>query len=82
MLKSKYKKLLTQLEEFLSDDDCEEEVFQAGIKHLTTAVGAMRSMKRTRSSSDDEELLPTTSISPSRNSQCQSRFYSTKKKRE
>ena len=66
MLKSKYKGLRSQLEEFLSDDDCncEEEAFQAGIKHLTMAVGpgAMRSMKRTRSSNDDKELLPTTRV--------------------
>ncbi len=78
--KTKYRGLLNKLEQFLDDDGCDEETFQAGISHLTSAVGVMNSMKRTRNS-NDQELIPAKKIAPNTNSHCQPRFHSTKRKR-
>ena len=44
-IKTKYRGLLNKLQQFLDDDGCDEETFQAGISPLTSAVGVMNSMK-------------------------------------
>ncbi len=69
--------LLHQLEEFLADES-DETTLQAEITHLTSAIGVMKSMKRTRNS-DVDVLIPVTTIAPNTNSECQPRFHSTKK---
>ena len=44
IIKTKYRGLVNKLQQFLDDDGCDEETFQAGISHLTSAVGVMNSM--------------------------------------
>ncbi len=65
--------LIQQLES-LANNTTECDTLKAGISHLTSAVGIMKSMKQTECSNSDK-LTPAV---PNTNSKCQPRFESTK----
>ena len=75
-LKLKFQGLIHQLDS-LANDTTECDTLKAGIAHLTSAVGIMKSMKQAECRNSDK-LTPAVSIAPNTNSECQPRFQSTK----
>jgi len=75
LLKQEFKGLVSQLQ-LVADESSDCNVLKAGITHLKSALGVMKSVT---SAHNNEKLVPTISVAPNTNSQCQPRFYCTKK---
>ena len=76
-LKQKFSGMLSKLES-LADESTDCDMIEAGMTHLTSALGIMNTLKRTRSI---DKLIPSTTVFPNTNHECQPRFHSTKKRR-